>query len=38
MGCFQNKKKMNLNNIEEEESQKVIFQIDNNKEFCDKNF
>lgn len=38
MGCFQNKKKMNLNNIEEEESQKVIFQIDNNKEFCDKKF
>ena len=38
MGCFQNKKKMNLNNIEEEESQKVIFKIYNNKEFCDEKF
>ena len=37
MGCFI-KRKMKISNIEEGESEKVDFQIDNNKNLCNKKF
>ena len=37
MGCFI-KRKMKIKNIEEKESEKEDFQIDNNKNLCNKKF